>query len=82
LLDEIEASLDATSRDVLIKLILEYQKNWKTFIVVSHSKDILELASNWILLCTWKIDASWDNSKLLKKYFNSCESCEGGECEA
>ena len=26
LLDEIEASLDATSRDILIKLILEYQK--------------------------------------------------------
>jgi alpha-D-ribose 1-methylphosphonate 5-triphosphate synthase subunit PhnL len=26
LLDEIEASLDATSRDVLIKLILEYRK--------------------------------------------------------
>jgi len=80
LLDEIEASLDATSRDVLIKLILEYKKNWKTFIIVSHSKDILELASRWILLCNWKIDATWDNSKLLKKYFWNCEWCEGGEC--
>jgi len=80
LLDEIEASLDATSRDVLIKLILEYQKNWKTFVIVSHSKDILELASNGILLCNWKIDASWENSKLLKKYFWSCEGCEGDSC--
>ncbi len=77
LLDEIEASLDATSRDVLIKLILEYKKNWKTFIIVSHSKDILQLASKWILLCNWKIDAFWENSKLLKKYFWSCEWCEG-----
>jgi len=82
LLDEIEASLDATSRDVLIKLILEYRKNWKTFIIVSHSKDILELASRWILLCSWKIDASGENSKLLRKYFWSCEGCEGDNCKA
>jgi len=82
LLDEIEASLDATSRDVLIKLILEYKNNWKTFIIVSHSKDILELASKWILLCNWKIDATWDNSKLLKKYFWSCEWCEGDNCKS
>ncbi len=81
LLDEIEASLDATSRDVLIKLILEYQKNWKTFIIVSHSKDILNLASNWILLCNWKIDLYWKNILLLKKYFNNCEGCEGKICK-
>ena len=81
LLDEIEASLDATSRDVLIKLILEYQKNWKTFIIVSHSKDILKLASRWILLCNWKIDAYWENSKLLRKYFWSCKGCSGESCK-
>jgi len=81
LLDEIEASLDATSRDVLIKLIKAENKKWKTFIIVSHSKDILELAKSWILLCSWKIDLIWENSKLLKKYFNSCEGCEGGSCE-
>jgi len=81
LLDEIEASLDATSRDVLIKLILRENKKWKTFIIVSHSKDILELAENWILLCSWKIDQIWENSKLLKKYFWSCEGCKGGICK-
>jgi ABC-type multidrug transport system ATPase subunit len=80
LLDEIEASLDATSRDVLIKLILEYRKAWKTFIIVSHSKDILELASKWILLCNWIIDSTWENSQLLTKYFWSCEDCEGWNC--
>jgi len=81
LLDEIEASLDATSRDVLIKLIKSENKKWKTFIIVSHSKDILELAENWILLCAWKIDKVWENSKLLKKYFWSCEGCEGESCK-
>ncbi len=78
LLDEIETSLDATSRDVLIKLILDLQKKWKTFIIVSHSKDILNLASNWILVCNWKIDEIWGNSKLLKKYFWSCKVCKKG----
>jgi len=81
LLDEIEASLDATSRDVLIKLIKSENKKWKTFIIVSHSKDILELAENWILLCSWRIDIIWENSKLLKKYFWSCEGCEGESCK-
>ncbi len=81
LLDEIEASLDATSRDVLIKLINKENKKWKTFIIVSHSKDILNLASKWVLLCNWNIDAFWDNSNLLKKYFWSCEWCEGGNCK-
>ncbi len=81
LLDEIEASLDATSRDILIKLIKKLNKNWKTFIIVSHSKDILELAEYWILLCNWKIDAIWENSKLLKKYFWSCEWCEVETCK-
>jgi len=81
LLDEIESSLDATSRDVLIKLIKSLNKDGKTFIIVSHSKDILELASKWILLCNWNIDTTWDNKKLLNKYFNSCENCEWGKCE-
>jgi len=81
LLDEIEASLDATSRQVLINLILTENKKWKTFIIVSHSRDILELAKSWILLCEWKIDEVWDNKKLLKKYFWSCESCEWEKCK-
>ena len=75
LLDEIEASLDATSRDVLIKKIKEESKKWKTFVVISHSKDILELAENWILLCNCKIQESWENSILLKKYFWECDWC-------
>jgi len=81
LLDEIEASLDATSRDVLIKLIKEYNKDWKTFIIVSHSKDILEIANEWILLCKWEIDWTWENKILLNKYFWSCEWCEGNSCK-
>ena len=81
LLDEIEASLDATSRDVLIKLIKKLNKKWKTFIIVSHSKDILELSKNWVLLCDWKIDLVWKNKKLLKKYFWECEWCEEGSCK-
>jgi len=78
LLDEIEASLDATSRDVLIKLIKKENKKWKTFIIVSHSKDILELAENWVLLCNWRIQEDWENNILLKKYFGECEWC--GDC--
>ncbi len=81
LLDEIEASLDATSRDVLIKLIKKLNNSWKTFIIVSHSKDILDLAEKWILLCNWKIDMIWQNKNLLSKYFWSCESCEAEECK-
>ena len=69
LLDEIEASLDATSRDVLIKIIKEKNQKWTAFVVVSHSKDILELAENWILLCNWKIQDLWENQLLMKKYF-------------
>lgn len=78
LLDEIEASLDATSRDVLIKLIKKENEKWKTFVIVSHSKDILELAENWILLCNWKIQEEWENKILLKKYFWECWDC--GKC--
>ena len=81
LLDEIEASLDANSRQILIDLILSYQQKEKTFIIVSHSKDILQLAQNWILLCNWEIEDFWENSKLLKKYFWSCEGYEGEECK-
>jgi len=81
LLDEIEASLDATSRDVLIKLIKSENKKGKTFIIVSHSKDILELAKNWVLLCNWNIDTIWENQKLLEKYFWSCDWCEGDSCK-
>ena len=81
LLDEIEASLDATSRDVLIKLILKENKAGKTFIIVSHSKDILGLASKWILLCDWNVDATWENSKLLGKYFWSCKWCSWDKCK-
>ena len=81
LLDEIEASLDANSRQVLINLILSENKKWKTFIIVSHSKDILELAKSWILLCEGKIDSFWDNKKLLNKYFWLCEWCNWGKCE-
>lgn len=78
LLDEIEASLDATSKDVLIKLIKKENEKWKTFVIVSHSKDILELAENWILMCNWKIQEEWKNNILLKKYFWECDWC--GDC--
>lgn len=81
LLDEIEVSLDATSRDVLIKLIKKLNKEWKTFIIVSHSKDILEIADNWILLCNWLIDIIWENKILLKKYLWSCDWCEWNSCK-
>ncbi len=76
LLDEIEASLDATSRDVLIKLIKKENEKWKTFVIVSHSKDILELAKNWVLMCNWKIQEEWENKILLKKYFWECWACD------
>ena len=81
LLDEIEASLDATSRDILIKLIKSENSKWKTFIIVSHSKDILNLAENGILLCNWEIDIIGKNKILLKKYFWNCEWCEWGICK-
>jgi len=82
LLDEIEASLDATSRKILIDLILEYNKAWKTFIIVSHSTDILNLANSWILLCNWLIEQAWNNSKLLVSYFWKCKWCDWEVCKS
>lgn len=75
LLDEIEASLDSTSRQVLIDLIKSENKKWKTFIIVSHNKDILELADKWILLCNNTIEKRWENKKLLDFYFWHCKNC-------
>ncbi|MCD5382823.1 hypothetical protein LR002_01745, partial [Candidatus Gracilibacteria bacterium] len=68
--------LDATSRDVLIKIIKEKNQKGTTFVVVSHSKDILELAENGILLCNGKNQDLGENQLLMKKYFGQCEVCD------
>jgi len=76
LLDEVETSLDATSRAILIDLILEKSKNWTSFIIVSHNKDLIEIASNWILLCNQQIQQTWNIKELFKKYIWECENCQ------
>lgn len=78
LLDEIETSLDTTSKQVLIELIKDFQKKWKSFILVSHNQDMLWLANRWILLCNWCIYWQWKVENLLKLYFKKCEICNWG----
>jgi chromosome segregation ATPase len=53
LLDEIETSLDANSRQVLIDFIK--QKSNTSFIIVSHNQDMIKLADEALLLCNGKI---------------------------
>jgi len=75
LLDEIETSLDVTSRQVLIEFIKDLQKKWKSFILVSHNQDMLWLAQRWVLLCNWFIHWQWEVKNLLKLYLKKCEVC-------
>jgi len=75
LLDEIETSLDATSRVILKNLIKEKQNKWVSFIIVSHHKELIELAWNGILLCNGKIQQEWNISVLYEKYVWDCENC-------
>jgi len=76
LLDEIEVSLDVTSRQVLVKLIKDLQNKWKTFFIVSHNKEIISLANKWILLCNGQLRAQWDIKTLLNLYLNRCKTCK------
>lgn len=76
LLDEVEASLDATSRSILINLIKEKEKNWTSFIIVSHNQDLIQTASNWILLCNGSIQENWDIKTIFKMYVGECEDCK------
>ena len=75
LLDEIEASLDATSRDILTKLIKKMNLEWKSFIIVSHNQDLIKLASNALLLCNWKKQVYWNTDTILDLYLWRCENC-------
>ncbi len=84
LLDEIEASLDATSRQILAQIIKDLQNDWKSFILVSHNEEIISLANEGILLCDGKLQAQWDVKTLLNLYLNRCEMCNWknfSECE-
>jgi len=82
LLDEIESSLDVTSRLILADIIKQFQKQWKSFIIVSHNEEIIKLASKGVLLCNWSIQALWELEKLLNIYLNKCENCESkGGCD-
>ncbi len=76
LLDEVENSLDATSRVLFKNWIKELENNWTSFVIVSHNQDLIELASNWILLCNGAIQDKWNIKMLLKKYIGECENCE------
>ena len=75
LLDEVETSLDATSRNILKNMILEQQKQGKSFIIVSHHEELVKLAETAILLCNWQIQEKWDTEDLYNKYTGSCENC-------
>ena len=76
LLDEVETSLDATSRTILKNMIKSYQDKWKSFIIVSHHKELLDLAQNAILLCNGQIQEKWELNKIYEKYIWACENCE------
>jgi len=75
LLDEVETSLDASSKAILIDLILEKTKTWTSFIIVSHNQDLIQIASKWLLVCNWKIQEKWDIKNIYKKYIWECVSC-------
>ena len=76
LLDEIETSLDVNSLQIVKNWILDMKSKWKSFIIVSHTSDLLKLWNRWIVLCKWSIDLYWDVEILLKKYFDRCLYCE------
>ena len=75
LLDEVETSLDATSRVILKNLIKEQQSKWVSFVIVSHHKELIDLAWNGILLCNGKIQQKWEIIFLYEKYVWDCEHC-------
>ena len=75
LLDEVENSLDATSRVLFKNWIKDLSNNWTSFIIVSHNEDLIKLAKNWILLCNWKIEDSGDIETLFSKYVWECKEC-------
>lgn len=76
ILDEVETSLDATSRTILKDLISKKAQNGVSFIVISHNDDLISIATNGILLCEGKVQESWKVDKLLKKYLSSCKNCK------
>ena len=75
LLDEVETSLDATSRNILKNMILEQQKQGKSFIIVSHHEELVKLAETAILLCNGQIQEKWNTEDLYNKYTWSCIEC-------
>ncbi len=76
LLDEIESFLDVTSRQILLKIIKDLKKDWKSFILVSHNEEIISIADSAILLCNWQIKIKWKTDELLKLYTNKCKWCD------
>jgi len=76
LLDEIETSLDATSRTILKNMILEKQTNGTSFIIVSHYEELILLAKSWILLCNGKKQIDGAVQELFTEYTWKCENCE------
>lgn len=76
ILDEVETSLDATSRLILKDLIREKSKSWTSFIIISHNQDLNEICENWILICNNKIQETWNSKDLIKKYMSKCNICD------
>ncbi len=75
ILDEVETSLDATSRNILKDLILKKSNEWISFIIISHNKDLIEVAWKWILLCNQRIQEEWDVKSLYSQYVWECKDC-------
>lgn len=76
LLDEVETGLDVTSRNILKDMISEQMKLGKSFIIVSHYEDLINIANNALLLCNWKIQNFWKVDEIYKKYSWKCENCK------
>ncbi len=75
LFDEVENSLDIYSQNYLKQVIQDFAKEWKSFVIVSHNENILNLAQSAILMCNWKKESTWDIRNLLSKYKIVCNSC-------
>jgi ABC-type multidrug transport system ATPase subunit len=55
LFDEVENSLDATSRKVLLSYILKEKERGKSFLIVSHNEEFIKTSDKAVLLCNGQI---------------------------
>lgn len=55
LADEPTGNLDSTTTFEIMKMITEFKKQWKTIIMVTHTKEVSKYADRIIYLKDWKV---------------------------